>query len=89
MVEWWKRANQLLIDERVHVDMLPDMVIGPRSAIIDILTRIWQVEKSFVLWREFVSETLKLADQHGIPFLVFSAGLAELIEQVIRHLEGR
>lgn len=26
MVEWWRRANQLLIDEKVHIDMLPDMV---------------------------------------------------------------
>jgi 5'-nucleotidase len=72
MIEWWHKANQLLVDEHPHMSMLPDMV-----------------EHAYVMWREQFSEILRLLEEHGVPLLVFSAGIADLIEQVFKHLEKK
>lgn len=72
MVEWWRKANELLVEERPHKSMLPDMVAN-----------------AFVMWREGLSDMFKLLEKHNVPLLVFSAGIADVIEEVFRHLEKR
>lgn len=41
------------------------------------------------MWRERFSEVLAMLEKNSVPLLVFSAGIADVIEEVFRHLEKR
>jgi hypothetical protein len=41
------------------------------------------------MWRERFSDVLAVLEKAEIPLLVFSAGIADLIEEVFRQLEKR
>lgn len=73
----------------------PEVVSSLSSNPIEVLSLLFggslslQVKHAYVMWRERFHEVLELLEKHDIPLLVFSAGIADLIEEVFRQLEKR
>ncbi|XP_066520682.1 7-methylguanosine phosphate-specific 5'-nucleotidase-like isoform X1 [Hoplias malabaricus] len=70
MVEWWTRAHDLLVEQRIRKDQLAKAVRESNAMLRD--------------GYQLFFDTLK---DLSIPLLIFSAGVGDILEEVIRHNE--
>uniref|UniRef100_A0A3Q2D611 5'-nucleotidase n=1 Tax=Cyprinodon variegatus TaxID=28743 RepID=A0A3Q2D611_CYPVA len=68
MVEWWTKAHDLLVEQRIKKDELAEAV-----------------RESDAMLREGYELFFDRLHEHGIPLLIFSAGIGDILEEVIRQ----
>uniref|UniRef100_A0A1A8HDC0 5'-nucleotidase n=1 Tax=Nothobranchius korthausae TaxID=1143690 RepID=A0A1A8HDC0_9TELE len=68
MVEWWTKAHDLLVEQKIRKDQLAEAV---RES--DAMLR-----EGYLLFFDHLHE-------HSIPLLIFSAGIGDILEEVIRQ----
>lgn len=68
MVEWWTRAHELLVEQKIKKDLL---------AVV--------VQESDAMLREGFQLFFDHLHEHSIPLLIFSAGIGDILEEVIRQ----
>ncbi|XP_013878396.1 cytosolic 5'-nucleotidase 3 isoform X2 [Austrofundulus limnaeus] len=68
MVEWWTKAHDLLVEQKVRKDQLAEAVHESEARLRD--------------GYEFFFNHLH---KHDVPLLIFSAGIGDILEEVIRH----
>jgi 5'-nucleotidase len=69
MVEWWGNAEEALIGER-----LPEGIFARMVAAVE----------DRVVFRSGCQQLLRTCERAAVPFLVFSAGVANVIEEVLQ-----
>nr|CAG8494122.1 9217_t:CDS:2 [Entrophospora candida]CAG8566843.1 6593_t:CDS:2 [Entrophospora candida] len=67
MVEWWEKAHELLINEKINKDDLAKMAA-----------------ESTIKMRPGLASLINTCNEKKVPLLIFSAGLGNVIEQVLR-----
>ncbi|XP_029996170.1 cytosolic 5'-nucleotidase 3 [Sphaeramia orbicularis] len=68
MVEWWTKAHDLLVEQRIRKDLLATVVRESEA----------RLREGFQLFFNHLHE-------HSIPLLIFSAGIGDILEEVIRQ----
>ncbi|XP_054861159.1 cytosolic 5'-nucleotidase 3-like isoform X1 [Amphiprion ocellaris] len=68
MVEWWTKAHELLVQQKIKKDMLEVAV-----------------RESEAMLREGNQLFFNHLYEHSIPLLIFSAGIGDILEEVIRQ----
>lgn len=68
MVEWWTKAHELLIEQRIRKD--------------DLAKAVQDSEAKLREGYKFFFDHLR---EHSIPLLIFSAGIGDILEEVIRQ----
>lgn len=68
MVEWWTKAHELLIEQRIKK--------------VDLARVVRESEARLRDGYKFFFDHLQ---EHGIPLLIFSAGIGDVLEEVIRQ----
>ncbi|XP_029945284.1 cytosolic 5'-nucleotidase 3-like [Salarias fasciatus] len=68
MVEWWTKAHELLVEQKIRKDRLSVAV-----------------RESDAMLREGYQLFFDHLHQHSIPLLIFSAGIGDILEEVIRQ----
>ncbi|KAM3863935.1 cytosolic 5'-nucleotidase 3-like [Diretmus argenteus] len=68
MVEWWTKAHELLVQQKIQKDQLA-MVVRESDAML----------------REGFQWFFDHLQEHSIPLLIFSAGIGDVLEEVIRQ----
>lgn len=68
MVEWWTRAHELLVQQKIRKDQLS-----------------LAVQESDAMLRDGYQQFFDHLHQHSVPLLIFSAGLGDVLEEVIRQ----
>jgi len=68
MVEWWTKAHELLVQQRIKKDLLATVV-----------------RESDAMLREGYQLFFDHLFEHSIPLLIFSAGIGDILEEVIRQ----
>nr|XP_057905351.1 7-methylguanosine phosphate-specific 5'-nucleotidase-like [Doryrhamphus excisus] len=68
MVEWWTKAHELLVQQKIRKDLL---------AVV--------VRESDAMLREGYQLFFDHLYEHSIPLLIFSAGIGDILEEVIRQ----
>ncbi len=68
MVEWWRYASEALMAEKLHEDCF--------SKMLDIVD-------DKVILRDHCTEFFNECDSASVPILVFSAGIANVIDEVL------
>ncbi|XP_056152672.1 7-methylguanosine phosphate-specific 5'-nucleotidase-like [Lampris incognitus] len=68
MVEWWTKVHELLIQQRIRRDMLPQAV-----------------KESGAMLREGYKVFFDHLAKQQVPLLIFSAGVGDILEEVIRQ----
>ncbi|XP_053708001.1 cytosolic 5'-nucleotidase 3-like [Synchiropus splendidus] len=68
MVEWWTRAHELLVEQKIKKDLLAVAVKESEARLRD----------GFKLFFDHLC-------WHSIPLLIFSAGIGDILEEVIRQ----
>ncbi|XP_071765926.1 cytosolic 5'-nucleotidase 3-like [Centroberyx gerrardi] len=68
MVEWWTKAHELLVQQKIRKDLLA-MVVRESDAML---------REGYQLFFDHLHE-------HSIPLLIFSAGIGDVLEEVIRQ----
>lgn len=68
MVEWWTRAHELLVEQKIRKDLLATVV-----------------RESDAMLREGFQLFFDHLHEHSIPLLIFSAGIGDILEEVIRQ----
>ncbi|KAM9746182.1 cytosolic 5'-nucleotidase 3-like [Menidia menidia] len=68
MVEWWTKAHELLVAQRIRKDLLATAVHESEAKLRD----------GFKLFFDHLHK-------HCIPLLIFSAGIGDILEEVIRQ----
>ncbi|XP_068434071.1 cytosolic 5'-nucleotidase 3-like [Clinocottus analis] len=68
MVEWWTKAHEILVQQKIRKDLL---------AIV--------VRESDAMLREGYQLLFDHLHEHSIPLLIFSAGIGDILEEVIRQ----
>ncbi|XP_061837857.1 cytosolic 5'-nucleotidase 3-like [Nerophis lumbriciformis] len=68
MVEWWTKAHELLVQQKIRKELL---------AVV--------VRKSDAMLREGFQLFFDHLNEHSIPLLIFSAGIGDILEEVIRQ----
>ncbi|XP_072224908.1 7-methylguanosine phosphate-specific 5'-nucleotidase-like isoform X2 [Leuresthes tenuis] len=68
MVEWWTKAHELLVEQKVRKDLLATAVHESEARLRD----------GYKLFFDHLHE-------HNIPLLIFSAGIGDILEEVIRQ----
>ncbi|KAK2893578.1 cytosolic 5'-nucleotidase 3-like [Channa argus] len=68
MVEWWNKAHELLVEQKIRKDLL---------AVV--------VQESDAMLREGYQLFFDHLHEHSIPLLIFSAGIGDILEEVIRQ----
>uniref|UniRef100_A0A8C7Y570 5'-nucleotidase n=1 Tax=Oryzias sinensis TaxID=183150 RepID=A0A8C7Y570_9TELE len=68
MVEWWTKAHDLLVEQKIRKDLLAEAV-----------------SESEVMLREGFQLFFDHLHEHSIPLLIFSAGIGDILEEVIRQ----
>ncbi|KAI3927051.1 hypothetical protein MKW92_052527 [Papaver armeniacum] len=69
MEEWWEKTHSLLIEGGVTYDAIKKSVASANN----------------IAFREGVVELFEILEEKGVPVLIFSAGLADIIEEVLRQ----
>jgi HAD superfamily hydrolase (TIGR01544 family) len=72
MIEWWELAHNLMIEYQFNHNMLSNSVTDAIST-------------GYLQLRPAAKELIQLAHSADIPFLVFSAGLGDSIEEFLRQ----
>ncbi|XP_005726157.1 cytosolic 5'-nucleotidase 3 [Pundamilia nyererei] len=70
MVEWWTKAHELLVNQKIKKD-------GLAKAVRDSDAKLRDGYKDF----------FDHLHEHSIPLLIFSAGIGDILEEVIRQTE--
>ncbi|KAG7459704.1 hypothetical protein MATL_G00213540 [Megalops atlanticus] len=68
MVEWWTKAHDLLVQQKIRKDLLT-LVVRESDAML----------------REGYRVFFDQLQEHSIPLLIFSAGVGDVLEEVIRQ----
>ncbi|XP_029014161.1 cytosolic 5'-nucleotidase 3-like [Betta splendens] len=68
MVEWWTKAHELLVQQKIRKDLL---------AVV--------VQESEAMLREGYQLFFDHLHEHSIPLLIFSAGIGDILEEVINQ----
>ncbi|XP_021176920.2 cytosolic 5'-nucleotidase 3 isoform X1 [Fundulus heteroclitus] len=68
MVEWWTKAHELLVQQRIKKDELAEAVRQSEARL-----------------REGYECFFDCLHEHAIPLLIFSAGIGDILEEVIRQ----
>lgn len=68
MVEWWTKAHELLVEQKIRKDLLATAVRESNAMLRD--------------GHQFLFDHLH---EHSIPLLIFSAGIGDILEEVIRQ----
>ncbi|KAK1877615.1 Cytosolic 5'-nucleotidase 3 [Dissostichus eleginoides] len=68
MVEWWTKAHNILVQQKIRKDLLA-------TAVRD----------SDAMLREGYQLLFDHLHEHSIPLLIFSAGIGDILEEVIRQ----
>ncbi|XP_030591583.1 cytosolic 5'-nucleotidase 3-like isoform X1 [Archocentrus centrarchus] len=68
MVDWWTKAHDLLVNQKIKKDHLTAAVRG-----------------SSAMLREHYKLFFDHLHEHSIPLLIFSAGIGDILEEVIRQ----
>lgn len=68
MVEWWTKAHEILVQQKIRKDLL---------ALV--------VRESDAMLREGYQLLFDHLHEHSIPLLIFSAGIGDILEEVIRQ----
>ncbi|XP_072298975.1 cytosolic 5'-nucleotidase 3-like [Eucyclogobius newberryi] len=68
MVEWWTKAHELLIEQKIKKDALAVAV-----------------QESEAMLRDGYTFFFDHLHEHSIPLLIFSAGIGDILEEVIRQ----
>ncbi|KAK5616917.1 5'-nucleotidase, cytosolic III [Crenichthys baileyi] len=68
MVEWWTKAHDLLVEQKIKKDELAEAV-----------------RESDAMLREGYELFFDRLHEHSIPLLIFSAGIGDILEEVIRQ----
>uniref|UniRef100_A0A3B4B070 5'-nucleotidase n=1 Tax=Periophthalmus magnuspinnatus TaxID=409849 RepID=A0A3B4B070_9GOBI len=68
MVEWWTKAHELLIEQKIKKDALA-----------------LAVRESEAMLRDGYEFFFNHLHEHSIPLLIFSAGIGDILEEVIRQ----
>ncbi|KAM8825074.1 cytosolic 5'-nucleotidase 3-like [Synchiropus picturatus] len=68
MVEWWTRAHELLVEQKIKKDLLAVAVKESEARLRDG----YKLFFDHLCW-------------HSIPLLIFSAGIGDILEEVIRQ----
>ncbi|XP_022595305.1 7-methylguanosine phosphate-specific 5'-nucleotidase [Seriola dumerili] len=68
MVEWWTKAHELLVQQKIRKDLLAKVV-----------------QESDAMLREGYQLFFDHLHEHSIPLLIFSAGIGDILEEVIRQ----
>eukprot|EP01125_Pyxidicula_operculata_P005807 TRINITY_DN2026_c0_g1_i3.p1 TRINITY_DN2026_c0_g1~~TRINITY_DN2026_c0_g1_i3.p1 ORF type:complete len:254 (-),score=69.43 TRINITY_DN2026_c0_g1_i3:109-870(-) len=72
MVEWWEKAHELFIKEKISIHSIEDMA---REAHLGFRPKV----------KEFLDEL----EKSDVPLLIFSAGIADTIDVIIKVKYGR
>ncbi|XP_062859364.1 7-methylguanosine phosphate-specific 5'-nucleotidase-like [Trichomycterus rosablanca] len=70
MVEWWTKAHDFIVQEKIRKDQLAQAV-----------------KDSGAMLREGCKSFFDMLNQTSVPLLIFSAGVGDILEEVIRHHE--
>ncbi|KAJ2959428.1 hypothetical protein NQZ79_g5059 [Umbelopsis isabellina] len=70
MISWWKQAHNAIIGQGIT-----------KEAAVDISL---MVQQSYIEMRPDVDQFLKLCSDETIPLLVFSAGVSDIIHEVLK-----
>uniref|UniRef100_A0A669CFA8 5'-nucleotidase n=1 Tax=Oreochromis niloticus TaxID=8128 RepID=A0A669CFA8_ORENI len=70
MVEWWTKAHELLVNQKIKKDGLAEAVKDSEAKLRD----------GYQYFFDHLNE-------HSIPLLIFSAGIGDILEEVIRQTE--
>ncbi|XP_041828869.1 cytosolic 5'-nucleotidase 3-like [Melanotaenia boesemani] len=68
MVDWWTKAHELLVEQKIRKDLLATAVHESEAKLRD----------GYQLFFDHLH-------QHSIPLLIFSAGIGDILEEVIRQ----
>ncbi|KAM4531195.1 cytosolic 5'-nucleotidase 3-like [Odontesthes bonariensis] len=68
MVEWWTKAHELLVKQKIKKDLLATAVHESEARLRD----------GYKLFFDHLHE-------HSVPLLIFSAGIGDILEEVIRQ----
>lgn len=68
MVEWWTKAHELLVQQKIKKDLLA-VAVGESEA---------KLRDGYQLFFDHLHK-------HSIPLLIFSAGIGDILEEVIRQ----
>ncbi|KAL7378350.1 hypothetical protein ABVT39_012188 [Epinephelus coioides] len=68
MVEWWTKAHDLLVEQKIKKDLLATVV-----------------QESDAMLRDGYQLLFDHLHEHSIPLLIFSAGIGDILEEVIRQ----
>lgn len=68
MVEWWTKAHELLVEQKI------------RKELVSVAVR-----ESEAMLRDGYQLFFNLLHEHSIPLLIFSAGIGDVLEEVIRQ----
>ncbi|XP_040919448.1 cytosolic 5'-nucleotidase 3-like [Toxotes jaculatrix] len=68
MVDWWTKAHELLVQQKIRKDLLA-MVVRESDAML---------REGYQLFFDHLHE-------HSIPLLIFSAGIGDILEEVIQQ----
>ncbi|XP_076000422.1 cytosolic 5'-nucleotidase 3-like [Genypterus blacodes] len=68
MVEWWTKAHELLVQQKIKKDLLAMTVRESEAKLRD----------GFQVFFDHLHE-------HNVPLLIFSAGIGDILEEVIRQ----
>lgn len=86
MVEWWQKAHNLMIEQKLSRDGMFDED-DVHTMEIDIENTIDlrnMAEEAHISLRPRVETVLSMCHKTNIPFLVFSAGIGNVIDEVLK-----
>ncbi|KFQ31095.1 7-methylguanosine phosphate-specific 5'-nucleotidase, partial [Mesitornis unicolor] len=68
MVEWWTRAHELLVQQKIQQGDIAQIV-----------------RESDVMLRDGFKELFERLHKHHVPLFIFSAGIGDVLEEIIRQ----
>ncbi|NXB52936.1 5NT3B nucleotidase, partial [Leucopsar rothschildi] len=68
MVEWWTKAHELLVQQKIHKDDIAQIV-----------------RESEAMLRDGFKEFFDQLHKNNIPLFIFSAGVGDVLEEIIRQ----
>lgn len=90
----WTKAHDLLVEQRIRKDQLAEAVRESEARLRSELLLVFvlnycersEMLKLFWCWnRDGYELFFDHLHQHGVPLLIFSAGIGDILEEVIRH----
>ncbi|KAJ8354262.1 hypothetical protein SKAU_G00218290, partial [Synaphobranchus kaupii] len=73
MVEWYFKSHTLLVEQRLQKEKLPEVVRESDASL------------RYDLLREGYEQFFDRLQEHNVPVFIFSAGLGDILEEIIRQ----